>query len=212
MIRIWLETYGSGSATLQRRIKSCSLQNSKPEQSIPVLCILSGFRQYWRAEPLFLGSAPDIFVSAPAPGKTYRLRLQKTDFDTKQLKYLNLNFKKAPINLDFVFKKKNTEGRVNRLKKYYLLMKIITEYNEKLTSLNHLVFHLLKRIRSRPKKIGSGSSSNFKSAQAPAKKLAPEHCFQVKKNALPRSQCHITEYIRSILCCGDRAGLFCWSR
>ena len=64
-------------------------------------------------------------------------------------------------------------------------MKIITEYNEKLTSLNHLVFHLLKRIRSRPKNIGSGSSSNFKSAQAPAKKLAPEHCFQVKKMHYP---------------------------
>ena len=53
------------------------------------------YGQCCEAEPFFLGSGSRYFFSAPAP----------TDFDTKYLKNLNFNFKKASINLDFVPKR-----------------------------------------------------------------------------------------------------------
>ena len=70
-------------------------------------------------------------------------------------------------------------------------------YNEKITSLNHFAFHLPQiGARADPKKIGS--SSNFKSAPAPAIKPrlrpAPQHWFQVRNNLESGSKIFIYFY------------------
>ena len=100
------------------------------------------------AEPSHFSSAPapDIFFSAPAPGKKYRLRLQpkklssdrlrlqKTDYDTKHLKKLNFINKKVSITIDFV---PTTEKTLEK----------------------QFGFHLQKKEpEPTQKKIGSGSS------------------------------------------------------
>ena len=80
-----------------------------------------------------------------------------------------------------------TVGRVN---KYYLLYKnmyrtgVSTHAMKNDLFLKSFSFSLLnKRSWSRPQKIGSVSSSNFKSAPAPAKKPwlrpAPQHCPEI---------------------------------
>ena len=112
-----------------------------------------------------------MIISGPAPPPKARLRpvlaLKRTDFDRKHLKKIIFN-KKASINLDFVPK---TENRLNIFKSFRLSL-------------------AKKRSRSRPKIIGSGFRSNFKSVPAPPKKPwlrpapAPQHwhkqlCFSL---------------------------------
>ena len=73
-----------------------------------------------------------------------------------------------------------TVGRVN---KCYLLNKNIYSLQWKMNIFKSFGITYQKRSRSRPKKISSGSSSNFKSAPAPVKKPqlwpapAPQHCL-----------------------------------